>query len=242
MWNRLKNTFVPDIKTILHKRTFLVRIFILFIIILSLKFIFPLFSDFIYSKTGLLPNSYYSLAAIIIVSIIPILMGIGYINILKGEKDPHVIHIQEDTPEGRTKFLLLRMVIPAFFSFVLVMIVIILANPVPTEGWLRTLFVAFLFSIQSLFVFLFISVLSGNKNSGLNLSWLYVLFLIALPLGLLLHHPWNYFTFFSPLYWIACTWIVRSPFESLIYGSIALIMTSGAVIVLIRQFLRKYSG
>jgi hypothetical protein len=140
------------------------------------------------------------------------------------------------------KSLLVRMIISAFFSFILVMITILLAKPVRTEGWLRNLFAAFLLSTQSPFVFLFISAVRGNRNSGSSFSRLYWMFLIAAPLGLMLHHPWNYLAFYSPLYWIAWAWIVQSPLESLIYGSIGMILTSSAIILFFRHLLRKYSG
>jgi hypothetical protein len=104
------------------------------------------------------------------------------------------------------------------------------------------MFAAFLLSIQSPFVFMFISAFTENRNSGSAISRLYWIFLIAAPLGLLLHHPWNYFVFFSPLYWVAWAWIVHSPLDSLIYGSIAVILTSGAMIVFIHHFLRKHTG
>ena len=237
---RLKSSFLIDINAILHNRTFLVRILILFILILSLKFIFPLFYGFIYSETGFQPDSYFSLTAITLIIIIPLLTGMAYTDTLKKEDALHVINNHED-PE-RIKYLLQKMIFTAFFSFVLVMIAVILAKPVPAEGWLRTLFAGFLFSIQSSVVFLFEVDSAGRRNHKVTSKWIYGLFVIVVPLGLLLHHPWNYFSFFSPFYWIACSWMVRSPYDSMIYGLIALIMTSAAVIALMWHFMKKQNG
>jgi fluoroquinolone transport system permease protein len=242
MWSRFKSSFIADINIITHDKKLLARGLAPFILIILLKFVFPPLSVFIFSRTGFPLDKYYSLIAITFVSIIPILPGIVYAFILLGEKDLHIQHIIEVTQTGRRKFLMLRMMIPAFISFVLIMITILLAKPVPTEGWLRTLFAAFLLSIQSTFVFLFISTLAENKINGLALSRLYWIFLITVPLGLMLHHPWNYFAFFSPLYWVAWTWIVPSPVESLIYGSIAVILTSGSIIIFFRHLVRKHTS
>jgi hypothetical protein len=242
MQSRFKSSFYIDINAILRNRTFLVRILILFILLISLKFFFPLFYSLIYSKTGFQPGSYFSLTAITLIMIIPLITGMAYTDTLKNEDALHVINNHEDTDFDRIKYLLQKMIFPAFFSFILVMIAVILAKPVPAEGWLRTLLAGFLFSIQSLVVFLFEAVPAGRRNPGVASNWIYGLFVIVVPLGLLLHHPWNYFSFFSPLYWIACSWMVRSPYDSMIYGLIALILTSAAMLALLWHFVREQKG
>jgi hypothetical protein len=242
MWDRFKSFLIADINIILHDKTLLARSLAPFVLIIILRFLFTPLSAFIFSKTGFLLDNYYSLAAITFVSVIAILPGMLYAFVLLGEKDLHIVHVEEVFLADRYKFLLMRMTISAFISFVLVMITIILAKPVPTEGWLRTLFAALLLSIQSPFVFLFICSLAEKKIEGLALSRLYWIFLIAVPSGLLLHHPWNYFPFFSPLYWISWAWIVKSPVESLIYGSIAMILTSVTAIMLYSHFFKKNVG
>jgi hypothetical protein len=77
---------------------------------------------------------------------------------------------------------------------------------------------------------------------GLALSKLYGVFLAAVPLGLILHHPWNYLAFFSPLYWISWAWIIPSFAESLMYGAIASLITVGCMFVFFRYFLKKHPG
>jgi hypothetical protein len=207
-----------------------------------LKFIFPPFYSFIYSKTGFQPDSYFTLAAITLIMIIPLITGMAYTDTLKNEDVLHVINNHEDTDFHKIKYLLRKMIFPAFFSFVLVTIAVILAKPVPAEGWLRTLFAVSLFSIESSVVFLFRAVPAGRRNPGVASNWIYGLFVIVVPLGLLLHHPWNYFSFFSPLYWIACSWMVRSPYDGMIYGLIALILTSAAMLALLWHFMKKQKG
>ena len=167
--------------------------------------------------------------------------GEVYAFILLDDKNMKIMRIEEVDTVAERKFLFMRMISPLFISFILVLLTILLSKPVPTEGWLRTLFSAFLLSIQSLFVFLFITTLAENKTAGVALSRLYWIFLIAVPAGLLLHHPLNYFAFYSPLYWVAWTWIIPSPVESMIYGSVALILTSGASVIFYRHFVKKHA-
>ncbi len=231
-----------ELRSKVHNKTFLVRILILLVLLLSLKFIFPLFYGFIYSKTGFQPGSYFSLAAITLIMIIPLMTGIAYTDTLKNKDVLQVINNHEDTDFHKIRYLFRKMIFIGFFSFIIVMIAVILAKPVPSEGWLRTLFAGFLFSIQSSVVFLFDVVSSGRRFRGVTSKWIYGILVIVVPLGLLLHHPWNYFSFFSPLYWIACSWLVRSPYDSLIYGLVALILTSAAMLALLWPLMRKQKG
>jgi hypothetical protein len=241
MWSSFKSSFISDINIILHDKTLLARILAPFILILLLKFVFPLLSGVIFSKTGFLLDKYYSLVAITFVSVIPMFPGMVYAFIQITEKDTNTIYVQSIATQYKYNFLLLRMTIASLISFVLVMITIILVKPVPTEGWLRNLFASGLLSIQAAFVFQFISTLSVTRISGIAVSRLYWIFILTVPLGLLFHHPWNYLAFFSPLYWTSWAWVVPNPAESFIYGAIAFILTSGSILILSRQFIRRFT-
>jgi hypothetical protein len=81
--------------------------------------------------------------------------------------------------------------------------------------------------------------LSGKRRKRFVFSGFYWILLIVVPLGLLLHHPWNYFTFFSPFYWISWAWVIPLPTDSFIYGAIAIVLTSVAIIILSVRILRK---
>ena len=236
------NSFKADIKFIARDPMLLFAILAPFMLILVLKLVFPLLSNFIFSKTGFLIDSYYTLVAITFVSIIPMLFGMVYAFILLDENDLHILQVIAVTPAGKKNFLYMRMIVPSFMSFIMVLLSVILTNPVPNEGWLRTIFVSILLSAQSPFIFLFIGSLAENKIEGLALTKLYGVFLIAVPLGLLLHHPWNYLAFFSPLYWVAWAWVAWSAVESLIYGAIAGILTLSGIIIFFRHFLKKHTN
>jgi len=212
------------------------------LLILFLRLVFPVISDFIFLKSGFQPDYYYTIVAITAVSIIPVLFGIIYAFIFLEETDSHILQVIAMTPAGKKNFLYIRMIIPVFLGFIMVMFSIILTNPVPTEGWVRTIFVSLLLSTQASFVFLLIGSLAGNRAEGITLSKLYGIFLAAVPLGLLLHHPWNYFAFFSPLYWISWAWITPVPSESILYGAISIIITFGCILIFFRHFLKKYSN
>jgi len=242
MWTRFKKLFIDDFNIISQQKTLYVSALILFILFILLKFIFPPLSHFIFSKSGFVLDNYYSLVAITFVAIIPALVGIIYAHILLNEKSLPPLTPNEITPAIKRNILYMRMIISSFLSFVLLLLTIILTKPVPTEGWLRTLLAAILFSIQAPLVSLFIIVLSKNRVAGVSLSWLWLIFLIAVPFGLLVHHPWNYLVFCSPLYWITWAWIVPSPLESLVYGIIALFLSAVILIFLSGRKLKVSFG
>jgi hypothetical protein len=204
--------------------------------------VFPPVSQFIFLKTAFQADIYYSIAAITIVSVIPMLIGMAYSFVLLDENNMHILKVIAVSPTGKKNFLYMLMIIPVFFSFTLVLLSIIVTDPVPDEGWLRSFYVSFLLSLQASYVFPFNGGHAGNKMEGLALSTLYGVFLVAVPFGLLLHHPWNYFAFFSPLYWISWAWVVSSPSESLIYGSISIIITFGFILLFFRHFLKRYTN
>jgi hypothetical protein len=85
----------------------------------------------------------------------------------------------------------------------------------------------------------FIGVPHKKIVAKVTLLWFWLFFLITVPFGLLVHHPWNYLAFYSPLYWASWAWIVHSPLESLIYGSIAMFLSAVILIILYFGKLKK---
>ena len=239
-WRILINSFKADIKFVGRDPMLLLAITTPIIIIILLKLLFPLISDYVLSLTGFQLDNYYTIVSLTILPVIPMLFGIVYAFMLLDENDTHILQVIAVTPAGKKNFLYMRMITPVIFSFLLVMISIIVTNPVPTEGWIRTTLISLILSLQAPFVFLFIGSLADNKVEGLAFSKLYGIFLIAVPLGLILHHPWNYLMFFSPLYWSSWAWITSSIGECILYGSISMIITLGGIIILFRHFLTKH--
>lgn len=236
------NSFIADIKFIARDPMLLLAFFAPFFLIIFLKLLFPWLTEFIYLKTSFNISAYYTLAAITMICIIPMLFGMVYAFILLDEKDAHILQVISVTPAGKRSFIIMRMLMPLSLSFIMVLSAAIVTDPVPTEGWLRVLFVSLLLSLQAPFTFLFIGGLAGTKVEGLAMSKLYGVFLVAVPLGLLLHHPWNYIAFFSPLYWISWAWVIPSGEEAFIYGAIATVVTAVCVLIFFRYFLRKHSA
>ena len=234
-------SFKADIKFIIRDPMLLMASLAPVMLILVLRLVFPLISGIIFLKTGFLIDNYYTITAISLISVIPMLFGMVYAFILLDESDMHILQAISVTATGKMNFLIMRILVPVFLSFILVLFSILLTHPVPSEGWLRSLYITLLLSTQSSFSFLFIGSFAGNKIQGLALSKLYGVFLVAVPLGLILHHPWNYFAFFSPLYWISWAWITPFPSESLIYGAISLILTSVCIIIFFRHFINKHA-
>lgn len=211
------------------------------ILIFLMKFLFPLLAEFISSRSSVNLYDYYPIAAITMISIIPMLFGMVYAFILLDENDAHILQVISVTPSGKRNFLIMRMIVPAFLSLVMVLVTVFITDPVEDEGWLRNIYISIMLASQAPFTFLFIGCLAGNKVEGLALSKLYGVFLVAVPLGLILHHPWNYIMFYSPLYWISWAWIIPSQSESIAYGAIAIIITSVSIVLFFKYFLRKRS-
>ncbi len=236
----LINSFRTDLKFISRDPMLLMASLAPLFLILFLKLAFPLISDLICKEFAFDLYNFYSIVAITMVCVIPMLFGMVYAFILLDENDAKILQVISVTPAGQLTFLYMRMLLPVFLSFIMVLLTIILTQPVPSEGWLRTLFITSLLALQAPFTFLFIVSFAGNKIEGLAFSKLYGVFLITVPLGLILHHPWNYFVFFSPLYWISWAWVTSYQGESLLFGAISMAITILSVLLFLSYFLKKH--
>jgi hypothetical protein len=225
----------------LNYRT-LIAMFVLIVVIILLPVCFPSVSHSVYLKTGVQPAKYYTLISVTIVSLIPLLTGIAYGRLMTGETLSATIKRSDEVAGNVPDSTYVRIFTSLLLSFILIILSIWLIKPVPSQGWLRTLYAAGLLSVQAPFVLILIGRSAGNKITGPGLIIFYWIFLIALPLGLLVHHPWNYFAFLSPFYWIAWAWMIKPPLEAIICGSIAVILSSVFLFLLLRYYPRRHSA
>jgi hypothetical protein len=143
-----------------------------------------------------------------------------------------------ETDPGRNS-LIARLEVSAILSFITALPVIYLTDPVSTEGWLRGIYAALLLAFNAPFIFLLITCCRTGGLRGLVFSILTVMLLLAVPSGLLLHHPWNYLAFFSPFYWVGWAWVITAPGESVLYGIISLAVTAAGIAIFYRVYRRK---
>jgi hypothetical protein len=209
------------------------------ITILFLRFAVPPVSELIFSKTGFRLELYYTIIAITLVSAIPAVFGFIFASIHLNNSELNRLNIDQAAPADKKSFLYFRMIVAILLSFITVYLTVLITDPVSSEGWLRSLFVTVLLSIQSLFVLLFTVSFSSSGARVILLTKLYLIFLLTIPIGLMLHPPWNYLFFFSPLYWISWAWVTYSPSESLFYGAISIAISFGFIIWFYRHFTRK---
>ena len=238
MLQRYMNWFKSDCRYIVHHPKLLSAALYPLLTILLLRFAINPVSDLMFSETGFSLEYYYTIIAISLISVIPVVFGLIYAFIFLNNSELSSLNVDPAISSGNKSFPGKRMIVPALLSIITVLITVLITDPAPSEGWLRSLFAALLFSVQAPLIVLLTVSAAKNKKKKILLTSLYGLVLVAVPLGLLLHHPWNYFLFFSPLYWATWAWIIPSAAESLVYGTISLIL-SVAVIVFFRYFLRK---
>lgn len=242
MLTKFKSTFIADIKIISLNYRLLIALFILLVIIILFPVCFPAVSHSVYLKTGVQPAKYYTLLSITLVALIPVLTAIAY-GKLMSDKKPLTKMKSSNTVSGIVPdSLYVRIFASLAISFALIILSIWIIKPVPSQGWLRTIYAAGLLSVQAPFVLLLIGSSVAKRISGPVLIKFYWIFLIALPLGLLVHHPWNYFAFFSPFYWIAWAWMIKPPVESIVCGSIAVILSSVFLFILLKYYPSRNSG
>lgn len=181
-------------------------------------------------------RKYYSIVAISLISAIPFIYGLIFSYIHSGTAySPDKLE-WDQTPVQILDLYFLRLIISGLSAFTILLAAIFITDVVPSEGWLRSVYVSGLLATMTIFIGAVSTVRAGEKRSWRLRAAFSLLFYLPAPLGLLLHHPWNYLAFFSPFYWINWAWIITAPAESLTYGLISLLLT--ALILFI--FYRKY--
>jgi hypothetical protein len=232
-----KESILKDLKNIFSNYRLLIALLILVWLSFLHTLLFPVFSDYFFSKSGLRLEEYYALFTVTCISVVPALIGTLYGKILREEESQLP---SERPPENQRTLLFARIVNAVVLTFIITLVSVIIIKPVHAQGWLRNLSAAMLLSVQAAIVLLYIAI-SGKSGYGRFYKLITYFLLLSLPLGLLFHHPWNYPAFLSPFYWIGWEWLIVSPTESLLYGVIALVMTSSALFLLLRKYFREFN-
>jgi hypothetical protein len=225
--------FIADIKYIVRYPVLLCALLSPVIITLFLLYGFPLVSGLTRSDDPFLFDRYYTITAITLISAIPFIYGLLFSFIQQAETHSSVNN-DPLAGEDLKQHFKLRLAFSILLSFGLILPVICLTDAVSTEGWLRSTYAAFLNSVMTSLVFLFSSCFVRDLKRRKLIFIIAALFLMTVPTGLLLHHPWNYFIFFSPFYWLSWAWVIASPAESLLYGVISMVITGTGMLVLCR--------
>jgi fluoroquinolone transport system permease protein len=228
-----------DIKVITRDAGLLAAALAPLFIILFMRFVFPPVSDQIFMKTGFHLDIYYTIFAITLISAVPVLSTLVYAFICLNNNGLHDIRVSLPGGPELKDFFFGRIMVAMLIGFFLVFITILFTDPVPAEGWLRAVFISMLLSLQAPFVILFKAAFAGGRAKGTAIRRIYGIFLAAVPLGLILHHPLNYLAFFSPLYWISWSFVIHSATDSFFYGAISAIITFGCYIWFYSKLLKK---
>jgi hypothetical protein len=242
MLNKFKSTFLEDLKTISLNYSIIIPLCVIFLISIIIPFCLHVVTHHEYLYHGEQPAKYYTLISITLVTLIPVLTGIAW-GRLMAEKT-HQVSIKSSIKGAgyNSDSTYVRIFTSLLISFILIILSIWLLKPVPSQGWLRTLYAAGLLSVQAPFVLILVGSMANKLNTGQGLIKCYWILLIALPLGLLVHHPWNYFAFLSPFYWIAWAWMIKPPVQAIICGSIALVLSSVFLFILMRYNAHRHSS
>lgn len=237
MVNRLITLFISDIKSVARVPVLLCTLLSPVFIALFLLYVYPMISSSAMSEDLSLYVRYYSVTAITLIASIPLIYGLlfSFIQIVESHSNGNL----GSQMTGREGHLIIRTAVAAFLSFITVLPVIFLTDPVSTEGWLRSIYAAFLLTVMTTFIFLFAVCFARDIKKRKILFLISAIFLITVPSGLLLHHPWNYFIFFSPFYWLSWAWIITSQAESLMYGIISLAIAGTGILIFCRYFQRN---
>lgn len=210
----LKNNIIADLKLLKERPLLMLYLLAPVLIVLLLKLVFPLITFQLESLFRLAPENWLTLVLITTISSIPIITGMvlsymhTYTKSLPGQSVPTKSEVIGSLVE------------PFLLTFFLVLICTLITNPVPAEGWLRTITVLIIISLHSPYVFVILKNRYLNGDSSILFYCFICYWIIAVPFGLVLTKPWHYFSFLSPFYWINWSWLTTSIIESVFLAAV----------------------
>jgi hypothetical protein len=226
-----------DLKLIIHKPVLISAILIPLLLVLILKLIFPSVAGLIGSEGRLQPENYFTLISVSLIFSIPMVVGIL---LATGFTNRNLLSDRSAISQKEVKLIfLIRTVEALIVSFILVLLTIVFTDPVPSEGWLRMIYISALLSLQTVHILFLITNRIYHKAGNTIIYIICALLLIAVPAGLLLKNPFYYPAFISPFYWISWAWITGVKIESIISGAISVIISSAPVFLIYRILFKK---
>jgi hypothetical protein len=239
MTNKLLKLFISDIKYILRVPALLFALLWPVIITLFLLYLYPVISGLVRSEAVPSYGRYYTVTAITLIASVPFIYGLLFSFTHMKESHSPGNNIPDTAKKDAGRNLIMRMLYSAFLNFITVLPAVYLTDAVSTEGWLRSIYAAILLTVMTSFIYLFATCIARvieNLKIAILVS---AILLVTVPAGLLLHHPWNYFIFFSPFYWVSWAWVIPSPAESLTYGIISLLIAAASMLIFYRYYSRE---
>ncbi len=190
-----------DIKTIFRDGLLIASLLGPLFLALFIRLAFPWLADLSYDHLQLDLALHYPFALSFLIMFTPMMVGTMTGLILLDERDEHMLNYYAVTPLGQTGYLLYRLFIPAFSSFIFSFLVLPLASLIELN-YMAIFPVAVLAAFQAPLVAVLMGAFAGNKVEGLTLTK-GLGFLFAGPAaGYLAPHPWNYSGAIIPPFWI----------------------------------------
>jgi hypothetical protein len=174
----------------------------------------------------------FMLASVSLITIIPLVVGLVYGRKMNRNKQQGHNNKPTELSGFFNRQQCIRYSGLFLLSLLLVGILIMLLKPINFQGWLRTTYAALLITLQAPLCFTAALRMRTAKLNGFAFYVLYGILFAMLPLGLLLHHPLNFFAFISPYYWIAWAWMIRPPLQGLLCGIIGILLSLAYVLVI----------
>jgi fluoroquinolone transport system permease protein len=206
------------------------------ILIGLLLFGFPALNTFLQLKLSFPINVYYPFACVFLLSLIPMLFGMVYGFILLDERDEGMITYFSVTPLGKRGYLLMRMLMPVIFSFVVMLLFIRITDFDNGLIWWKHVPLALVTATQAPILLLFLGAFAVNKVEGIAITKGFGILLMAVPVDYFISSKWTYIAGFSPLFWTARGFLAEEWLQAVIYAFVALIVHGLYVVVLYKKF------
>lgn len=195
--NLLKN----DLKNILREPIFLILFTSPVLILLLLKFAFPIFNILLNRFVVFDLNTIFTQVSFMFLFLIPMLCGMIWSLLLVDDKDNKIMDVISVTPLGKNEYINIKLLSNTFISFILVLLMYFFQNYNSSIS-IEVMLLLILLSIQSIYLVILVANFASNKIEAMTFSKIFS-FVYMFPLvTLLLKSNLRYFFSIFPQYWV----------------------------------------
>ena len=201
MIEKTKKLLKSDLKNIIREPIFLILFISPALMVLLLKFAFPIFNLLLNNFIVFDLYSIFPQISFMFLLLIPMLCGMIWSLLLVDDKDSRIMDVISVTPLGKNGYINTKLLSSIFISFILASLMYFVMN-YNLSFSIKDLFLIILLSTQSIYLVILVANFASNKVEAMTFSKIFSFIYIFPLISLALKSNLRYFFAIFPQYWV----------------------------------------
>ena len=190
-----------DLKNIMREPIFLILFISPILMVLLLKFAFPIFNGLLNNFIVFDLYSIFPQISFMFLLLIPMLCGMIWSLLLVDDKDNRIMDVISVTPLGKNGYINTKLLSSIFITFILASLMYFVMN-YNLSFSIKDLFLIILLSTQSIYLVILVANFASNKVEAMTFSKIFSFIYIFPLISLALKSNLRYFFAIFPQYWV----------------------------------------